>query len=519
MLIKLIAGSIFLLPLARPAFAFDQSLSTGLFLEKAAELRVPAPPAPVKNDPCALENELKKAFNEYKLALVHKGPADKETKALLKTYRELLVKFGNSEDGCADRGPAYLYEELEDGNNSALLSGFWGKLKAAYERRAVPGRDDVALNFIETSSNRLQAMAGREEFWPALIKDIQGARSSVVVHIFGLQADEWGWEVAMLLGQKAREGVKVHVLADRDGARMSALHKHASAEIFKFWDQVGVKYAFYDSSLNPFNQDKFLHFDHRKYFIIDGKAAYTTGYTLEQHMRKEMFDLAVRAEGPVVGQMQASFFLNYMANGGKPGEKDFQAFTARYFPEPKAAGGMKARVAINVPWRQHRVTESYFSRISGASRNVYVINPYFTDNKIVEALIKAAANGAEVKVVLPLKPENPLNSHNSLYHAYRLHKSGVKVFLYQGPEKFGRLHGKGLLVDDSFVSIGSCNMDAMALYHNFEQNIESADSAFAAQAKRDVFERAVRESAPYTPSNPVTNFVNGYFTEPFDFID
>lgn len=519
MLLKLIAGSVFLLPL-RPAAAFDQTLSREVFLEKAAELRVPAPSAAAKDDPCAFEDELKKAFNEYRLALVHKGPAHKETRALHKSYRELLAKFGEPGRGCVERGPAYLYEELEEGNgDSALLSGFWGKLQAAYERRAVPGRDDVALNFIETSNNSLRALAGREEFWPALIKDIQGARSSVVVHIFGLQADEWGWEVAMLLGQKAREGVKVHVLADRGGARMTAFHKHASAEIFKFWDQVGVKYAFYDPSLNPFNQDKFLHFDHRKYFIIDGRVSYTTGYTLEQHMRKEMFDLAVRAEGSVVGQMQASFFLNYFANGGAAREGSFEAFSRRYFPEPKAAGGMKAKVAINIPWRQHRVTESYYSRISGARKSVYVINPYFTDDRIVEALMKAASGGALVKVVLPLKPENALNARNSLYHAYRLHKSGAKVFLYEGPEKFGRLHGKGLLVDDSFVSIGSCNMDAMALFHNFEQNIESADPAFAAQARRDVFERAVRESVPYSPSNPVTTYVNGYITEPFDFID
>jgi len=157
--------------------------------------------------------------------------------------------------------------------------------------------------------------------------------------------------------------------------------------------------------------------------------------------------------------------------------------------------------------------------LPGARKSVHVINPYFTDDKIAEALTRAAANGAEVKVVLPLRPENALNSKNSMYHAYKMHKKGVKVFLYEGPEKFGRLHGKGILVDDSFVSIGSCNMDAMALYHNFEQNIESTDAAFAAQARADVFERAVRESVPYAPKNPVGIYFNGLITEPFDFID
>lgn len=517
MVIKLLLS----LFIAAPACSsdFETSLSPEAFRAGAAAIEVPEARAYARTGGCALQEELRKAYNDYRMSLMHKGALNRETRALKRAYRAASERFSNSTESCGEPGPAYLYEELREGKSRALLGGFWSKLRAAYEKTFVPGRDDVALNFVETGSNRLTAMAGREEFWPALMADIRAAESSVSVHIFGFQADEWGWEFAMLLGHKARQGVKVHVLADRGGARMTALHKHASAEMFKYFDQVGVKYAFYDASLNPFSGDKFLHFDHRKYFIIDGKTSYTTGYTLEKHMRLEMFDLAVRAEGPVVGQMQASFFMNYFANGGSAEDGDFSGFSRRYFPEQRAAGRMKAVVAQNIPWRQHRVTESYLSRISGARRSVHLINPYFTDDNIVKALMTAAANGAEVKVILPLKPENGLNSRNSMYHAWQLKKKGVKVYLYEGPEKFGRLHGKGILVDDNFVSIGSCNMDAMALYHNFEQNIESEDAAFAAQAKADVFERAVSESVPYEPGNPVGIWFNGIITEPFDFID
>lgn len=497
---------------------FETSLNMPDFTKAAAGIEVPKAGAYEKSDACRLEDDLRNAHNKYKMSLVHNGPRNRETRSLRRSYLELKDRFSNSLEGCSFSGPAWLYEELEDDNGRVLLGGLLGRLKGAYEKAFVPTRDDLAINFIETSSNRLTAMAGRNEFWPALMDSMQAAESSIIVHIFGLQADDWGWEVAALLGQKARQGVKVHILADKGGARMTAIHHKASAEMFKFFDQVGVKYTFYNASFNPFNKDRFAHFDHRKYFIIDGKVSYTTGYTLEQHMRKEMFDLAVRAEGPVVSQMQASFFMSYFAGGGSVDEAGFDGFMRRYFPEQRAAGRMQARIAQNVPWRQHRVTESYYARISGARRDVYVINPYFTDDKIVKSLMTAAANGADVKVVLPLNPENALNSRSSMYHAWQLSKKGVKVFLYQGPEKFGRLHGKGILVDDSFVSIGSCNMDAMALYHNFEQNIESTDTGFAAQAKADVFERAVRESVPYVPENH-ENRLNGLITEPFDRID
>lgn len=464
------------------------------------------------------EDEIREIYNAYKMAVLHRGENSQKAEKLKEKYLQALAARPQFE-GRMD-APDYLRESLPAENGEIKLTSAFLKLKRAFHGDIELRPSDLALNFAETDENNLTPLAGRKSFWSALVKDIENAISSINIHIFGMEADDWGWEFARLLARKRAEGVEVKIVADKGGARMTWHNSYSSEPLFEFYRQSGVDFVFYEASFNPFNSEKFLHFDHRKYFIIDGKISYNTGYTLEQHMKKEMFDTAIRAEGPIVNQMQFSFFMNYFANGGKAKEKTFEEFLEKYFPPP-ALGSMNARLAINVPENQHRVTENYYKKITNAREKVYVVNPYFTDNRIVSSLVRAAENGADVKVVLPLNPENPFNSKNSMYHAWQLHKNGVKVYLYEGPEKYGRLHAKGVYAD-GFVSMGSCNMDKMALYQNYEQNIESDDAAFAEMAEREVFEYAVKMSRPYEPPEgffaKLKMLLGGFFTGLFDFI-
>ena len=294
---------------------------------------------------------------------------------------------------------------------------------------------ELNLNFVPTYDNKLTPLRDREEYWSNLIYDIKNAKKSIHIHMFGMQADGWGWEFAKMLREKAKEGVKIRIIADKRGARMTFLQGYASKELFNYYKKNGIEVVFFVAKNLYKEPGDWYHYDHRKYFIIDGKIAYNTGYTIEQHMRYEMFDIAVKAEGSIVRQMQASFFLNFIANGGKIEYEDFQDFFEEYFPPPTKTGNQMASLALNIPRQQHNITESYYKRISNARKSVFVVNPYFTHREIVKALLKAAKNGAEVKVILPLNLENAFYAPITMRHADTLTKHGVKVFLYEGPEK------------------------------------------------------------------------------------
>lgn len=511
------------LPAVSAAQGFNFDAPAGFSLND--ENPVPVPSAPEidrsqtggsAENPAAA---MRKAYNEYKMALLNKGASNKDTLRKQASYLELKRQY----DEYAARNPQ---KELEtpsylcQNGGAGKTCDFLPRLKNFLEGSEKVTPEDLALNFSSTDSNSLTPLRDREEFWGNLVRDILAAKSFIHVQMFGMQGDSWGQTLAVLLAEKAKSGVEVRIVADQWGARMMKLNKYASQGLFDYYKQSGVQVVFFNADPKDFKNN--YHFDHRKYFIMDGKVAYNTGYTMEKHMQEEMFDLAVKVQGPIVTQLNASFLTNFVYNGGSFRGSDFNSFTQKYLPAQTGAGKQEATLAINVPTLQHRVTENYYEKISGAKKSVFVANPYFTDNRIVESLKQAVKNGARVQVILPRNPENKLNSKNAMYHAMQLDKSGVEVYLYDGPENYGRLHAKGIAVDDTFASIGSCNMDKMSLYHNFEQNIESEDPEFAVKVREHVFGYALEHSTRYkrpTGLSALQTVVYGNLTEPFDKVD
>jgi cardiolipin synthase A/B len=444
---------------------------------------------------------LREAYNRFRMEKLDGKPATRTEAALqsaLTAYRQAMAQ------GTIDAmGPAWTRESFRIGGETVEIATLHHKLISLGSGTLEVKDSDLALNPVPTSDNELEVLAGREKFWPRLMEDIRNAKESIHIHIFGMQWDEWGKEFAEAVEKKVREDkVKVRIIADMIGARMQrgigfggkigGLHPPGE-KMFQFYEKAGVEYAFYKSRLI---RDKGIHVDHRKYFIIDGKVAYNTGFTLEEHMRRIEFDIAVRAQGSVVRQMQASWLLNWAKLGKKLDTQGVDALVAKYLPEPAVKGAATVSMALNVPWQQHRVTEDQSDAIRGAKRRIWIIDPYPIDKPFTRLLLAARERGVEVRVVTPSIPENDVNS--KLWDAinFAMRAIGVDTRVYQAPDKLGKTHAKGIIVDD-WASVGSCNRDTMALRHNFEQNLQSSDPSFVRQVEKEVFEHVFEHSVPH----------------------
>ncbi len=364
---------------------------------------------------------------------------------------------------------------------------------------------DLDISFNETNDNSLELQTG-ETFWQSLTRDLQSAKKSITIQMFGMEADKTGWEFARLLAEKAKQGVEVVLVADRSGARMAGAKNLVSTteeeKLFEFYRQNGVKVVFYDrvSKASSVGQKlDFFHFDHRKKFIIDGQIGYVGGYTLQQESREKKHDMMVRCQGSVVNQMQTGLLLSYLYNGGKFASKDSADLRDRFFASPVVKGTSNARITYNIPRGVHDVHDDYKQQIDTAKKYLYVINPYITNNDLIDRLAAAAKRGVDVRIVHPASAENPLNDANTRFHFEKLQKAGVKIYMYEGEKGLGKLHAKGLIADDNFATIGSCNMDTMALRHNYESNIASKDPEFVKKVKRDLFEKDFTVSKLYEP--------------------
>lgn len=435
-------------------------------------------------------------FNELKMRKLHGKSV--EPKAVV----ELMVMFEKHQQSGADKsdGPRWAKEELFDPELGRYeISTFMDSFKKWVTENDPVSLGDLGVNFSETQNNSISVLSDKEDFWPVLMKDLESAEHSVNINVFGLMGDEWGKEVFDLLIDKANKGVKVRVMADSLGARMHWYFGHKNEDFIQHLRDSGIEVIITSDDKSGGN----FHFDHRKFFVIDGKLAHNTGYTIEEHMRKIHFDMGMRIQGDMVNQMQASFFASWMHWGGKIEEAQsasgYDKFMTEYFPKiENDPGESAARLLLNIPRVQHRATESYYEAVSGAKEKISVINEFLSDNELMDRLYEKAEAGVEVELLFPRECE----WEGYRFIAYEFFDKmkkfpNVKAYLYDGPQNTGWLHTKGIAIDGNYINFGSTNMDELSLYHNYEQNIETRDPQVVKEIQEKIFDYAIMNSTPY----------------------
>ena len=175
-------------------------------------------------------------------------------------------------------------------------------------------------------------------FFPRIFADVEAARSSVHILMFGWREGEVGKKMAALLERKLADGVEVRAIVDAFGSRP---YKEAR-EMFTGLAAAGAQIVvndlfppdrdglFPDGQRIDWRQDEVGRADHRKLYVIDGAVAWTGGAGIEDHFENGGFhDVMVRVTGDVVRQAQAAFLTSFHGHGG-PLPPDL----SRYFPEP-----------------------------------------------------------------------------------------------------------------------------------------------------------------------------------------
>src|ERR1043166_3338075 len=194
-------------------------------------------------------------------------------------------------------------------------------------RRAMGG----LLGPVILPGNRFEFLLNGDQIFPAMLAAIRRAEKTITFETYIYWSGTVGREFAEALAERARAGVKVHVLLDWVGsskleASQLELMEKSGATIRKFH-----KPAWY-------NLARMNNRTHRKLLVTDGKVGFTGGVGIAdlwsghaqdpEHWRDTHF----RAEGPVVAQMQAVFLDNWTKATGEV------MHGADYFPELAVRG-------------------------------------------------------------------------------------------------------------------------------------------------------------------------------------
>ena len=338
---------------------------------------------------------------------------------------------------------------------------------------------------------------GQEKF-DDLFKAVKQAKKSIHMEYFNFRNDSISALLFDLLAEKAAEGVEVRALYDGFGncSNDRPLKQHHLDSLHRR----GIQIKEFDRLAFPFFQNSFFR-DHRKVVVIDGLIAYTGGMNVADYyvVGKPEFgawrDLHCRIEGDAVAELQKVFmdFWNDVVDDNLqgtqyyPGERRAQDyFTGLKVDTTSSAGSKVIGVVNRIPRQSARIMEQTFIEIlDNAQHRVQLINPYFTlTPKVVRAFKRALKRGVKMEIMVSAACDIPVTPNVTEYYCNEFAKLGADIYVFHG----GFHHSKVMMVDDSFLFLGSANLNGRSMKMDYECNVLIADSA-ATQAMQTIFEQ------------------------------
>lgn len=337
--------------------------------------------------------------------------------------------------------------------------------------------------------NRVDALLNGDQIFPAMLTAIRGAQKSITFETYIYWSESIGKEFSDALAERARAGVKVHVMLDfvgsmkMDDAAMQEM-RAAGVQVQRYHKPTWWKLA------------RLNNRTHRKLLIVDGLVGFTGGVGIADQWRgnaqdeKHWRDTHFRIEGPVVGQMQAVFTDNWTKATGMVLDGPL------YFPPLQARGSMPAQMFSSSPTGGSASMHlMYLLAITAARQSIDLSASYFVPDELaIRALAAAARRGVRVRIITPgTKIDAEVVRQASRERWGALLEAGVQIAEYQ-PTMY---HVKALIVDSLMVSVGSTNFDNRSFSINDEANLNVLDADFA-RAQEAVFENDWRRARPMT---------------------
>jgi cardiolipin synthase len=385
------------------------------------------------------------------------------------------------------------------------------------ERLAVEERvstADLAVAMAPSSVSSFQLKIDGKSFFPGILDDIRAAQTSVHIAEYGFKPGQLADELVPILQDKAGQGIPVRLVVDRIGSAVD----FTSKAMFDQLVGAGVQVVQNDAALIDrdgllggdrrvdWRFDELGRLDHRKLFVIDGRIGWVGGAGLEDHFLNGTFhDVMVRVEGEAVWQLQSVFMTSFHLLGGPlptaPADLD------PYFPAPPA-GTIRTSVEHNVGREGHLAnTDVIHHLIDTAQQRLDMVSPASADRIVFEKMMAASRRGVKVRFVVPAASNNVLTAYALERYFGQFQEAGVEVWLHPVLP-----HCKVVLADDR-VLVGTTNLDAWALYRNWEIGLFFENADVAETFRTDLFDVDIaRSTRAVPPTNPFVRVRNRLFS-------
>jgi len=228
-----------------------------------------------------------------------------------------------------------------------------------------------------------------------------------------------------------------------------------------------------------------LRRDHRKMIAVDGQVGFVAGLCVSGKWQGDAArglvpwrDTGVEVRGPAVADIEQAFAQVWAVTGTPLPTDELPR------PESIAANGDCAlRVVSTAP---HTAGLFRLDQLiaAAARQTLWLTDAYFVAMApYVQALRAAAADGVDVRLLVPGASDLPLLKRFTRAGYRALLEGGIRVFEWNGP----MLHAKTAVADGRWSRVGSTNLNLASWIGNYELDVFIEDDGFA-QAMEAMYE-------------------------------
>ena len=334
--------------------------------------------------------------------------------------------------------------------------------------------------------NRVTLLRNGGEVFPAMREAIGAAESFVHIEFYIWRGDMTGWSIADALIESARRGVTVRAMYDALGCI------DVDPLIFETMEAEGIEVHQF-RPLAPWRPRWGINRrNHRKIMVVDNRTAFVGGvnladdYAARKDGGKGWRDSAVRIEGPAVSDLNRLFLNTWDRERGTSVPRS---------PVPPPVGDHLCEIVSNSDRGQRlRIRRGYLHAIKRARETIYLANAYFLPGlQVRRALAQAVDRGVDVRILLPGVSDIRAIGWASDHLVRGLLRRKVRLFRWHR----SMMHEKAAVIDRTWATVGSYNLDYRSLRHNLEVTATVLDNGFGREM-HSAFERDLALSEEVT---------------------
>lgn len=320
-----------------------------------------------------------------------------------------------------------------------------------------------------SEGNAIELLIDARANFDAWLAAIRSAKRCILLENYIFRDDAVGHEFLDALCERAAAGVRVRVIRDWLGCI-----GNSRAHFWQPLTAAGGEVRVYnppriESPTGWFGRD------HRKCVVVDGEVAFVSGVCVSQKWLGDpkkgidpWRDTGITLRGPGCEGLIAAF-ANSWAALGPPLDQIASAHTQQ------PAGDVALRVIATLPSSAGVFrTDQLIAAL--ARKTLWITDAYFIGvAPYVQALCAAAADGVDVRLLVPGTSDLKLVASLSQAGYRPLLEGGVRVFEWNG----SMLHAKTAVADGLWARVGSSNLNVSSWFANCELDVAIEDATFA----------------------------------------